>query len=666
MRRGSSKGGGATVSAALEIEKSVVQDADGYRALGQEPWLRFASIEPFQRSRFIFIRYATNLFDAPVRPLLRFWTAAGFREHILPGPCDDGGGFWIGHVPKACRAVWISPTNRIGPFDFHVTELRPASRRELASRMLRAPARLFYALAASVAGLEDEADLNWRWTLAAAPAGGERRVREKGDGCDTTGLARPRSQWDAGPRIGVVLDTRDASAAEIDASCRALTGQSYRRWRAVFLHRPADPQAHARQVEWEARSAFDRPLTEEPITELDYLCRLRAADRLTENALSCFVEHLARRPQQDLVYADEIATGGRLRRKPDFSPSLLRANAYIGRAAIFRTKLLAEEPRWREAAPEDLVERLATRLTPSRVGAIRRPLFHFPFLAELPCRQREAVEPRAAPSVGIVIPTRDRADLLKPCLESLFLKTSYRNYRVLVVDNESRERRTHRLLAGLMTQQRGLFCLRLGGPFNFSALCNAGAEAIEAEYLLFLNNDTEILTKEWIERLLFFASQTEIGAVGARLLYPNGRAQHVGIALGMGGVAGHFGAGLDAAAPGWLGRHHAPHEVSAVTGACLMVERRKFVAVGGFDAVNLPVEFNDVDLCLRLAERGWRTICNCEVDLLHRESASRGKWLRLQRVHAHERRFFQERWRARLRDDPYFHPGFSLYRHYQS
>jgi hypothetical protein len=205
MRRGSPKGCGGAASTAFEIESSVVRDADGYRALGEEPWLRFASIELFQRSRFISIGYATNLFDAPVRPLLRFWTDEGFREHILPGPCDNEGAFWIGRVPRACRAVWISPTNRIGPFDFRVTELRPASRLELAARILRAPLRFFYAVSASVVGLEDEAELNWRWTLARPPAGPERRVRQKTDPCAATGSLRPRSRWRAGPLIGVVL-----------------------------------------------------------------------------------------------------------------------------------------------------------------------------------------------------------------------------------------------------------------------------------------------------------------------------------------------------------------------------------------------------------------------------------------------------------------------------
>ncbi|MGZ9117150.1 MAG: glycosyltransferase family 2 protein, partial [Methylocystis sp.] len=145
-------------------------------------------------------------------------------------------------------------------------------------------------------------------------------------------------------------------------------------------------------------------------------------------------------------------------------------------------------------------------------------------------------------------------------------------------------------------------------------------------------------------------------------LYPGGRVQHVGVLLGMGGVAGHFGAGVNEDDRGWMSRNVLPHDVSAVTGACMMIERDKFDAVGGFDEIDLPVELNDVDLCLRLAARGWRTICHTQTILIHRQSASRGGGaLRLQRVYETERRAFYERWRAVIRDDPHFHPGLSLY-----
>ncbi len=262
----------------------------------------------------------------------------------------------------------------------------------------------------------------------------------------------------------------------------------------------------------------------------------------------------------------------------------------------------------------------------------------------------------------VVVPTRDRVDLLAPCLDSLLRKSLYPQFDVIVVDNDSVEPRTQALLHALQAKDARLKILHKPGPFNFSALSNAGARAARGDFLVFLNNDTEIVTPDWIERLLYFATAPDVGAVGAKLLYPRGRVQHVGVVLGMGGVAGHFGAGLDKSDRGWLDRNVSPHETSAVTGACMMIERRKFDDVGGFDEVDLPVELNDVDLCLRLAARGWRAICNTQTILIHRQSASRrGGAIRLQRVYDMERRAFYARWRALIRDDPHFHPGLSLY-----
>ena len=255
-------------------------------------------------------------------------------------------------------------------------------------------------------------------------------------------------------------------------------------------------------------------------------------------------------------------------------------------------------------------------------------------------------------------------DLLEPCLNSILEKTSYRAFEIVVVDNDSADPRTAEGLARIRRQDARLSVVPGPGPFNFSALCNLGAASIDSEFVLFLNNDTEALHANWLENLLQFASKSDIGAVGAKLLYPTGRVQHAGVVLGMGGVAGHFGDGNDGGAPGWLGGDNAPHEVSAVTAACLMVSREKFESVEGFDAANLPVELNDVDLCLRLGERGWRTICDCRTTLLHHQSASRGGGaLRLQKVHEKERALFVTKWRDLIRDDPYFNPNLSLYDH---
>jgi GT2 family glycosyltransferase len=201
------------------------------------------------------------------------------------------------------------------------------------------------------------------------------------------------------------------------------------------------------------------------------------------------------------------------------------------------------------------------------------------------------------------------------------------------------------------------------GSFNYAGICNGAAARTTAEILVFLNNDTQILSEDWLKHLVAHALLPEVGAVGAKLLFPDGRIQHVGVVIGLGNSAGHFGAPAADASAGWLSRHQIPHEVSAVTGACLAVERHKFEAIGGFDAEHLPIELNDIDFCLRLRERGWATRIDPQVRLLHKESASRGgATFRRLNVYAAQRRWFQERWLDVIRDDPHFHPGLSLYR----
>lgn len=198
------------------------------------------------------------------------------------------------------------------------------------------------------------------------------------------------------------------------------------------------------------------------------------------------------------------------------------------------------------------------------------------------------------------------------------------------------------------------------GPFNFSRLCNAGAAEARAPTLVFLNNDIEAPASDWLDLLVGWAGLPTIGAVGAKLVYPDGRLQHAGVVLGIDGHVNHFERFRPPDDPGFFGRINFPHEISAVTGACLAVEKRKFDAVGGFDEVNLPVEFSDIDLCLRLAERGWTALIEPAALLVHREAASRKIWRSQEKRYAGQVAYFKERWRNRLRDDPYFHPALSL------
>ena len=202
------------------------------------------------------------------------------------------------------------------------------------------------------------------------------------------------------------------------------------------------------------------------------------------------------------------------------------------------------------------------------------------------------------------------------------------------------------------------------GPFNFSALTNAGVAESTGEVLVLLNNDITVIGSDWLERMAREASRPEVGAVGAKLLYPDDRLQHGGVVVGLGGAAGHLYRGRPGDAGGWLDRLQVTHEVSAVTAACLAVSRAKYDAVGGLDEELFPVSFNDIDLCLKLQAAGWTNLMVPGAVLYHHESASRGhdhagaKQKRAER----EAAAFAEKWLPVMRDDPYFHPGFSLLR----
>ena len=648
----------------LSPARDILVEGHHFRAASTEPWLRVEQASALAPGSIVQIRYSTNYYDEPVRPIVRFWRGGDvYQDHLMPAPYE-GTGIWIGRIPIGLSDVWISPAAQNGPFDFVIESITPVSWRVLLGKALSAPRRMFYAVAARLVGLHDEADLNLRWALGSEPMANHRSWKAERRG---PVLATPRTDWSQGPRITLVIRTRDAAAASVDVTCRSIVAQSYPHWRVVFLDPPTDGDTGASAQVWLRDSRFhDRG--SENAGPSDLSCHLTAGDALEPHALACFVEHFARRPDQTIAYADDIAVdalGGETPRfKPDWSPTLYGSFPYVGRAVLFRETMRGGRAFDSQNRSDGLVHELLDQSPCDGVGHVRRALFRFPDIGPEPVPENARSEAANTPtgSVTLIIPTRDRADLLEPCLRSILDLTTHDAFDILVIDNDSRESATQELFKRFSRRDPRVHVVQSTGPFNFAAICNKAVEYARGDYLLFLNNDTTIITPDWIEKLQSFASRPDVGAVGARLLFPNGRVQHAGLVLGMGGVVGHFGAHAAPETPGWLNGNHLPHETSAVTGACLMVEKSKFLAVGGFDATYLPIDLNDVDLCLRLAERGWRTICDTRAELVHHESASRGGGgLRLQRVYQRERAYFSRRWRKIIQDDPFFSPALSLY-----
>lgn len=270
--------------------------------------------------------------------------------------------------------------------------------------------------------------------------------------------------------------------------------------------------------------------------------------------------------------------------------------------------------------------------------------------------------PDPAPLVSIIIPTRDRANLLGPCLEGLFRRTDYPALEVIVVDNGSTEPSLHELLARWSADPR-LRVLPNGGPFNFALLNNQAAAKAQGEVLVLLNNDTEVMHPEWLGEMVSLAVRPEIGAVGAKLFFPSGRIQHAGVILGPRGVAGHdylFAKGME---EGQQDDLLLVRQVSAVTGACLAVSREKYLAVGGMDEEHFRVAYNDVDFCLKLGAAGLRNVFTPHARLRHHESASRGSDFSGERfaLWEAERNAMRRKWGGALDDDPFFPPLLSFW-----
>lgn len=442
----------------------------------------------------------------------------------------------------------------------------------------------------------------------------------------------------------------------------------------------------------------------------EYVATLDHDDMLAPFALSALIEALQNEPRAKFLYSDEdkIDKSGK-RFDPHFkggwNPDFLYSQNYICHFTLCETKLIQSVGGFREgfegSQDYDLFLRVTDKLSSEQIVHIPRVLYHWrsfgnstaraptskPYAWEageraltsffkdkgedvsvergpLPFTYRTywSVQ-KPEPLVSIVIPTKDRSELLKACVSSLFDFTNYPNFELLIVDNESKDEATLSYLYKL-SENCKVRILNFNGNFNFSAINNFAVSQARGDLICLLNNDTEAIEGDWLSEMASHALRSEIGCVGAKLLYPDRRIQHAGVICGLGGVAGHSHKYFPKDAPGYFGRLLLTQNVSAVTAACMVVRHEIWDSVGGMDEFNLPVAFNDVDLCLRIQSLGLRNLWTPHAVLIHHESASRGRLNdnsekeRAQR----EIRFMQEKWRDYLAGDPYYSPHLSLAR----
>lgn len=428
-------------------------------------------------------------------------------------------------------------------------------------------------------------------------------------------------------------------------------------------------------------------------------------DRLREHALALMAIEADRHPDAGLLYSDEniVDAAGALLKdycKPDFDPLLLLGMNHICHLAVIRRDLMVEVGGFREgfegSQDWDLLLRVTGRLRDDQVRHVPHILYDWrshpastaqslaakPYAATaglravqehlarggdsaqvipIPALGWNRVKwdvPDPAPLVSIIIPTRD-GPWLERCLQSIWTFTTYPNYEIVVVDNGSV---TSRTLEFLRLHQGRLQVLRDERPFSYSGLNNAAVGRVRGPLLCLLNDDTEVISPDWLDEMVGQVLRPQVGAVGAKLLYDDGTVQHAGVALGIGGVGGHVHRGLNRLDIGYFGRAVCAQHFSAVTGACMVVRREAWDQVGGLDDEQLSIGYNDVDFCLRLKEAGWRTVWTPSAELIHHESLTRGPDVEgpnAERL-ARETRYMQERWGTALRTDPAYNPNLSL------
>jgi len=269
--------------------------------------------------------------------------------------------------------------------------------------------------------------------------------------------------------------------------------------------------------------------------------------------------------------------------------------------------------------------------------------------------------PLEKPEICIVIPTRNNKLTLEKCINSIFEKTTWENYKILIVNNDSDDAETVHYLHSI-SKNEIVELLDYNHPFNYSAINNFALKRVDAEYVCLLNDDVEIISPDWLKELAGPMQQKDVAVVGGRLWYPNGTLQHGGVVLGVGGVGGHVHKFLPMGEVGYFGKTNICCEYSAVTAACMLIKRSVFIQSGGFDEENLAVAFNDVDLCIKIRELGYKIVYTPFAELYHHESLSRGNDFdqdKLTRFMT-ENEFMLKKWDKWINNDPAYNPNLTL------
>ncbi|MDO6459069.1 glycosyltransferase family 2 protein [Granulosicoccaceae sp. 1_MG-2023] len=522
------------------------------------------------------------------------------------------------------------------------------------------------------------------------------------------------------PRISLIMPVYNIDARYLQAAIESVRAQVYDNWQLCIVD-DASPAAHIRPLleDYAARDpritvAFHKQNqhiaaasnTALAMADGDFVGFLDHDDLLPRHALFAVVEAINANQEAQIFYSDEDKINDAMTRqspyfKPAFNQDLLYSYNYFCHLTVMKRSLLNGIGGLREGVDGsqdfDLVLRAVAQAGRDKVVHIPHVLYHWRMVNGstassehaksytsqagiralqdyFAARGENGIEvlpgprhstyrikrplPSPAPLVSLIIPTRNGLELLKACVDSIRDKTTYPNYEILIVDNQSDDPATLAWLSRVSGDER-VRVIAYDAPFNYSAINNFAVGQARGEIIGLINNDIEVINGDWLSELVSNALREEVGCVGAKLLYGDGTVQHAGVVLGLGGVAGHAFKGFGRDEPGYFNRAQLQQCYSAVTAACLVVRKAVFEEVGGLDEEHFRVAFNDVDFCLKVRQAGYDNVWTPWAELYHHESKSRGYEDTPEKV----RRFQGEiaamklRWGRELRRDPAYSPN---------
>ncbi|UCC39486.1 MAG: glycosyltransferase [Candidatus Aminicenantes bacterium] len=522
------------------------------------------------------------------------------------------------------------------------------------------------------------------------------------------------AQFSYKPKISIIMPVYDVEKIWLEKALASVSKQLYENWELCIVD-DASTKKHIKEIltKYERNEKFKIKFMKKnkgisgasnealSLATGEFVGFLDNDDELSPDALYENVKLLNLHPEADLIYSDEDKInpkGGRIDPffKPDWSPDLFLSFNYICHFTVCRKKIIDKIKGFREGFEGSQDYDLLLRITEKtdKIHHVPKVLYHWrqvegstavvhkekithfentiKALKEAMDRRKisgtvekgthfdqfESYRVRRtikdSPLVSIIIPMKDMVSFLQRNLKSIEAKTEYENYEIIVVDNNSQEKETHDYFESIR-KKKNIRIIEYKDAFNFSKINNFAVSHAKGDHVLFLNNDIEVTTKGWLTSMLEHSVRKEVGAVGAKLVFPNNTVQHAGTVLGLGGVAGHSHKHIPVESDGYFGALNTIRNYSAVTAACMLTKKKIFEEVGRFDESHLSVAFNDVDLCMKMREKGYLVVYTPYAVLRHYESSSRGYDLNPDEI-----LFMKNKWGKTLMSDPYYNPNLTF------